>query len=1246
MKLNRKYPSLIALLLLLTHGFSQAQNDDAAKKAKGAIIIVAVEGDVKVKKADKEDFLPKSDVAAGKTIFDGHTVITGEASKAVLLLSNGSITTVTPKSELTFAEFTQKPFEKSDTKMSELKGEPSNSTTKLKLGYGDMVFNVKKLNPGSSFEIDSPVGNAGIRGTDGQMSAHQDDNGNFSGGVNMLAGQVVYTDPSGTQQDVPAGQGTSVQTDATGQQVGETQTGEVPVETTQQMQETTNEAETSTGNITVSETADAVSEANQAAAQEESSSSSEESKEEKKEESSDEKSSEESTSTEESTPTEETSTSEKSSASQTSSTSSDDATQQNLENSDEVDIINETGEIKEVDSELAKAIQALALPTDLKSRLQDYPEDLQRKIVALKSSEAKFLLIMNTSEDVLNRFFNYQDTTRNNLLGMEQPSQALRIIEHPLTDNEIAQTLTFDLTTQGNLALEPTDRLQATLAMGFQESDLDELLGYTETLRADLVATGDAAFVKTLVGREYTQSTLASLVADTRTTADILVGQELTGSAIDLFYTYSQENRAKVVADIQPTQVKTLLGHNLDDSQASTVMSQTGSTRDSMIEEPTDRLVAILAYGLTNAEAEVLYKYSAELRQAFVELKSSEVKFLLIMNTSEDVLNRFFTLENQTKADLLAMEDSSHALRIIEHPLNDEEVKKTLSYDLSTQANLILEPTQRLKDTLAMGFQESDLDELLGYTETLRADLVATGDAAFVKTLVGREYTQSTLASLVADTRTTADILVGQELTGSAIDLFYTYSQENRAKVVADIQPTQVKTLLGHNLDDSQASTVMSQTGSTRDSMIEEPTDRLVAILAYGLTNAEAEVLYKYSAKLRQAFVDANDQALVKSLLSLNQPEEETATILASFIEKGEIVDQVDTDDKDPGKGDGTTGEDVVSDAIAALLEDCRANGNEQIVQILYEAGDGKIDETLLAIGRLGNDILTEVTVDGSLDSSRFFSAKDAVMNLFYEEVALLFETWVLPEDVDPEVALQNLGEIFAAKNLAINAGNYDLDNHFAEGQTEFFLTAANEISVSGDVNFTAAKKSVTSDLALSLGAGSHFSFTAGSKLTFLDGRLNLGSRETSEFVEVSMEAGGDISIASLESLVFQDSSLKARAGDSIHLEAAYDISVNGLQFSNQLKEVYMQAITVDLQNVFFPDGSMVYLQSQFGGIDGLYPTFPTGDPNNLLGNRQFGRVNFIENVGYAETIINNRQTFDLFKDKIHISPLGSSQQP
>ena len=1027
MKLFQNLPLAVAGLFVLFATAATAQ--DEAATGKGAIIIVSVEGDVKIKKVGQEAFLPKDNVAAGKTIFDGHTVITGDASKAVLLLSNGSITTVTQKSELTFQEFTQKAFEKSDTKMSELEGEPSNSSTKLKLGYGDMVFNVKKLNPGSSFEIDSPVGNAGIRGTDGQMSAHQDADGNFTGGVNMLSGSVVYTDPSGNQQDVPAGQGTTATTDPTGQQVGETESGEVPAETQQQMQETTNEAEESTGDITVSETAEAVSEANEAAASEETSSeesseeesseeeSSEESSEETTEESSEESSEEttsEETSTEETATTEETTTTEETSttetteaaAATTTTESSDEAVQQNLETSDEVDIINETGEIVEVDSELATKIQALNLTTELKSRLQDYSEDMQWKVVELSGNDATFLMEMATTEEVLTRFFDYQDATRTDLLAMDQPTHALRIIEHPLSDNEISQALSFDLDTQGNLALEPTARLQTTLAMDLQENDLDELLGYSETLRADLVATDDATFVKTVVGREYTEDTLTSLVGDTRTTADILVGQELTDSAIELFYTYGQETRGKVVSDIQPAQVKSILSHNLADSQTSTVMSQTASTRDSMIEEPTDRLVGILAYSLTNAEADVLYKYSPE---------------------------------------------------------------------------------------------------------------------------------------------------------------------------------------------------------------------------------------------LRQSFVDANDQALVKSLLALDQPETQAAAILASFVEKGEIVDQVDTEDKEPDTGDGGT--DVVSDAITTLLEDSRANGNDHIVPILYEEGNGKIDDTLLAIGQLGNDLLTDVTVDGHLDSARFFTAQDAVMNLFYEEVALIFNTWVLPEYDDPVTALANAGQIFAARNLTIQAGTFDLDNHFSAGQTEFFLTASNEFQLSGEVNFTAAQKAEAGELALSLGAGGRFNFAENTKLTFLDGQLNLGSRETSEFVKVDMEAGGDISIASLESLVFQDSSLKVRAGDSIHLEAYYEISANGLQFSDQLKQVYMQAITVDLQNVLFPEGSMVYLQSQFGGIDGIYPTFPTGDPNNLLGNREFGRVNFIENVGYAETIINNRQTFDLFKEQILITPLGTPTQ-
>jgi hypothetical protein len=76
-----------------------------------------------------------------------------------------------------------------------------------------------------------------------------------------------------------------------------------------------------------------------------------------------------------------------------------------------------------------------------------------------------------------------------------------------------------------------------------------------------------------------------------------------------------------------------------------------------------------------------------------------------------------------------------------------------------------------------------------------------------------------------------------------------------------------------------------------------------------------------------------------------------------------------------------------------------------------------------------------------------------------------------------------------------------------------------------------------------------------------------------------------------------------------------------------------MQAITIDLRNIYFPGGSSVTLQSQFGGINGIYPTFGQDD-------RQVGRVNFIENVGYDKTTINNQAIFDQFQDRIRILPL------
>ena len=75
-------------------------------------------------------------------------------------------------------------------KLSQMKGEPSSSETVLDLELGDMIFDVKKLDKKSSFNIESPVGTAGIRGTSGQMGISSA-GGATNLNINMFKGTVA-----------------------------------------------------------------------------------------------------------------------------------------------------------------------------------------------------------------------------------------------------------------------------------------------------------------------------------------------------------------------------------------------------------------------------------------------------------------------------------------------------------------------------------------------------------------------------------------------------------------------------------------------------------------------------------------------------------------------------------------------------------------------------------------------------------------------------------------------------------------------------------------------------------------------------------------------------------------------------------------------------------------------------------------------------------------------------------------------
>ena len=177
--------------------------------SKGAIIIASVEGQVSVVNNDTQQPLPSDQIKAGGLIFDGHTIKTGPSSKIILLMSNGTVSTVKSDSSLNIKKFIQEKFDPGKKKLSEMKGEPSSSDTVIDLELGDMILDVKRLNKKSSFNIESPVGTAGIRGTIPYFQVTQTPDGGFNQVTSMARGELSFM-PKGASTATLLGPGQSL----------------------------------------------------------------------------------------------------------------------------------------------------------------------------------------------------------------------------------------------------------------------------------------------------------------------------------------------------------------------------------------------------------------------------------------------------------------------------------------------------------------------------------------------------------------------------------------------------------------------------------------------------------------------------------------------------------------------------------------------------------------------------------------------------------------------------------------------------------------------------------------------------------------------------------------------------------------------------------------------------------------------------------------------------------------------------
>lgn len=159
----------------------------AAQTQAGAIKAANVTGNVIRISANGTE----SRINNKEALLETDTVRTADNSSIVLVFANGASVHLGENSRLAIVEFKMDPLAE-DVVVAALEREPSVSRTRLHLDYGEMVGNVKPLNTASSYDVNTPVGAAGIRGTTFRIKLHFVAGGQVSFVLSTLEGQVVF----------------------------------------------------------------------------------------------------------------------------------------------------------------------------------------------------------------------------------------------------------------------------------------------------------------------------------------------------------------------------------------------------------------------------------------------------------------------------------------------------------------------------------------------------------------------------------------------------------------------------------------------------------------------------------------------------------------------------------------------------------------------------------------------------------------------------------------------------------------------------------------------------------------------------------------------------------------------------------------------------------------------------------------------------------------------------------------------
>lgn len=196
-------PALGAIVLQAANAVPTGKNSPAQPHSSSGMLL----GNIRVQEVtgkgvkliDSEGKI--SNLKGGEFLSEGARVVTGPEGSAVLIFENGSLIRVSPETEFSIEKFQQDPFASDNLDYSTIKNEPTRSVTRTGVIKGEISFDVATLKKNSTFEIMTPVGVAGIRGTGGFVKSSPN-NLIQAASFGLFEGAASFTSSSGQTQVV------------------------------------------------------------------------------------------------------------------------------------------------------------------------------------------------------------------------------------------------------------------------------------------------------------------------------------------------------------------------------------------------------------------------------------------------------------------------------------------------------------------------------------------------------------------------------------------------------------------------------------------------------------------------------------------------------------------------------------------------------------------------------------------------------------------------------------------------------------------------------------------------------------------------------------------------------------------------------------------------------------------------------------------------------------------------------------